>query len=515
MKDLYLLNYNNYANRVVKKLSTLAEYEPYLIGDVVQNINFNPNDGVSTQVLINAKYAELGTPDYLIVTSVGSDEIESRWFVIESSRTRAGQYSLALKRDTVADSILDVLSADSYILKGYVKPSNPLIYQSEGISFNQIKKQEILLKDGTQCPWIVAYISPDTAKDNQKPITGDIEGYYDSEYARLEDYPFFEYSIAEYADQDTCAVGCPVITYSWVEPIENTIYLYLNSNKTGDQHLGRLKGTTCYTNKPGLEDLMVDKWIKQGSLDDIQTISELIPNLRFHSKIEELREQDGRILKVGKDLYKVKLNETTNQKLVNSIEVGSAADRIINNLFGEWNTDLKAPDKVYPEQKFAAGELEIRGTTYKLDLIKLGSATDTITFQFNLSDAILSNDETPYGIICMPYSDKYNVRKADGTPEPNVLTANSRLKIMQALGTVANLLYDIQIVPYCPIRNLVYDAAGGEIYTKNNVRAISVTVKDTGNYVTSMIVAQKANFSFTIPYEITIDDVKTTNETEM
>ena len=88
---LYILNYNNYYNRLVKREETISDYQPYLIY-TLQNINFNPNDNVDTQHVFGDQ-ANLydGAGDYCLAVA-DNGEIISRWFLIESTRTRGGQW---------------------------------------------------------------------------------------------------------------------------------------------------------------------------------------------------------------------------------------------------------------------------------------------------------------------------------------------------------------------------------------------------------------------------------------
>lgn len=55
MNILLLRGFNNYFNRTVKKYSTLADYmsnsAAYL---ALTSINFNPNDGVATELVIGS-----------------------------------------------------------------------------------------------------------------------------------------------------------------------------------------------------------------------------------------------------------------------------------------------------------------------------------------------------------------------------------------------------------------------------------------------------------------------------
>ena len=66
MQSVYLLHYNNYYNRIVKKESTLAGYllDAYLL-DSFDNVNFVDNDGVNTTYVCNTDT----NPDYIVVAN--------------------------------------------------------------------------------------------------------------------------------------------------------------------------------------------------------------------------------------------------------------------------------------------------------------------------------------------------------------------------------------------------------------------------------------------------------------
>lgn len=148
---LFLRNFSNYFNRTVKRLETADEYLNAVSDDgyaSFSNINFVPGDGVATTQVINwvsLTYPIEWQPDYMVAIKDGS--ISSRWFVVESKRLRNGQYQFSLKRDSVADFIQQVGNAKAYVVRGMLSADNPLIYNPEGISFNQIKKEELIVAD--------------------------------------------------------------------------------------------------------------------------------------------------------------------------------------------------------------------------------------------------------------------------------------------------------------------------------------------------------------------------------
>ena len=167
--NLYILKYNNYFNRLVKRENNLSSYLKYQVGDVIENVNFKPNDGVNTYQILNKQPTGLG--DYLL--AVEDNEIKSRWFIIESTRTRGGQYRLTLRRDLVVDNYTDIINAPCFIEKATLNNDDPLIYNKEDMSFNQIKTSETPLKDETGCAWVVGYI-PRDAFSTQKEIQGNV-----------------------------------------------------------------------------------------------------------------------------------------------------------------------------------------------------------------------------------------------------------------------------------------------------------------------------------------------------
>lgn len=57
------LKFNNYFNRIVKK-GDLDTYAPFIVNRI-DNINFNPADGVTTTQIINSSEENVG--DYLVL----------------------------------------------------------------------------------------------------------------------------------------------------------------------------------------------------------------------------------------------------------------------------------------------------------------------------------------------------------------------------------------------------------------------------------------------------------------
>ena len=147
MNITVLRNFNNYMNRIVKGFETLAEYTAKYESLTFTNINFIPGDDITTTQVLNI--SDGWTPDYLITTDDNGD-IVSRWFVLECSRNRGSQYYLQLRRDIIYDKLNTVINSPCFVQKGFVNKSNPLIYNKEGMVFNQIKTKEYPIMDNTE-----------------------------------------------------------------------------------------------------------------------------------------------------------------------------------------------------------------------------------------------------------------------------------------------------------------------------------------------------------------------------
>ena len=192
--NLLITQYNNYGNRQYVKSNTLQDYDTP-DSAYITNVNFCTGDGLLINYIANIdddiEY------DYLVEYSgmTSSATIRSRWFIIERRRIRNDQSALTLKRDVLADFSADILKATIFIERGWCLNNNPLIFNQEPLSVNQIKQSEILLKDKTNSAWYVAYLARnffgETPADKQISLTQNknYDLQYGSTQALLEAYP--------------------------------------------------------------------------------------------------------------------------------------------------------------------------------------------------------------------------------------------------------------------------------------------------------------------------------------
>lgn len=192
MVNIHLYKYNNYYNRNPKRLEYLVDYNTQgtLIASQTNVNDFNPGDGVNATHVINYRLENIDQVDYAIVADPDTT-ILSRWFVIDANYNRKGQSILVLYRDTVAEKFDSVLDAPMFIEKATVSENSPFIYNAENMTVNEIKKSETLLKDKTNCAWLVGYLARDYAGGEE--ITFEANLVPDRVYSNIEDYVYYNY----------------------------------------------------------------------------------------------------------------------------------------------------------------------------------------------------------------------------------------------------------------------------------------------------------------------------------
>ena len=176
MSKIYVFeNFNNYANRTSLMYQTINLYPK---ATYEATINFNPNDGANTSLVLMYKDNVLAAPvniepDYAIVCD-NSDKIESRWYVTDSSRLSDSKFRIVLKRDIASDYKSEIMNSVAFVKRGWVNSSNPLIFNSENGNDSQILKERIDLKDKSGKGGYIAFLAPNFLQENIDKANFDI-----------------------------------------------------------------------------------------------------------------------------------------------------------------------------------------------------------------------------------------------------------------------------------------------------------------------------------------------------
>ena len=518
--NLYILKYNNYYNRTIKKEDSLTDYLQYQLGNVIQGVSFNPGDGVATQQVVNLSEDQIG--DYLLAVNE-NNEIDSRWFILDCRRERTGQYTLTLRRDLVADNYSTIINAPCFIEKATLDDSDPMIYNSEDMTFNQIKTSETQLKDETGCAWVVGYIPKDSFSEATE-ITADypVEGGEDITVNGIDNWEFAQYqtqqfkaypSTFNYAGYARSIVFGPAqFVIGWgtnnkgqlLDTAGNSLTIeYTTAPSWSDTSL---RNDTNIAVLSRLRKAYPSKWAS--NVSQLNSLVGAYLDTETTARTTEFRNLQGKIIKdtATSIYYKVKIVD--NGETTKSINISSGS------LFNKLDELLvrSVPD---PTEAVKTLFGTANANTYKV-----GYITNTYTIRLekltNNAKVTISSDryhleDQPYDMFCIPYSDDLVV-KQNGTA---VLTSNksAALNIATAIGaqTGTGNIYDIQLLPYCPSRNII--TADGEVDIAN-VKTNFVT-DNSGQKITVVIWALSSQFTFNIPYEISVGNKKIESRTDM
>lgn len=522
MNNLYfLIGYNNYYNRKLKRSANLRAYlnEAKSYIELPNCLNFTPGDGVNTTHVLN----DLGhlsvtadVPNYMILTD-DAGNIQQRWFVIDCNRTRSGQYFCQLHRDVLVETYDAWKEAPVFVEKAILNNKDSAIFNHENMTFSQIKKtKDDLITDKTGIPWIVGYgnfknitdVTTWGSSSSQVPTSAELVNI--NELRELYSEPAKEHT--SYGNIYTTACidgGYNVATFSYKGSISTSI-----TDLPGDEY-DELKHHTygLFSNWSGqnvqaqLKSRFDAAVLGSGGFDQI------FRNMQIgeQSEVRTYLEVDNKYYKdIDSGLfYKGIVTRTpvTRKQRLYSYEPGywqlyEAIKNVPDAINGMY---LNAE-----RDRSQAFEFDVSLVEYSVRFESVGQMGGTIDFRSarELNDA-------PYSMFFMPYGDTYIHTLTSGTiawgsKTTNMMTATG---IAQALKE-SGYIYDIQVLPYCPVQNFV--TYHGEYIVPTNKLDVRTVYNQEGYPETYIAFAEQSSGKFTP--SLIIDDTyklnkKTTYET--
>lgn len=500
MTSLYILQYNNYYNRILKVAQSLEEYLQYEVHTLV-NTNFNPNDGVNTSHVFGSNVNSYnGVGDYVVVVNEFED-IVSRWFIIDATRTRGGQYNLTLRRDLFADFYDNIVNADMFIEKATLTYSDPLIFNSENMTFNQIKSRinpnedDILLKDGTGCPWLVGYYSK-----GQQALTGEVEVNTAEGYVNIgtpiEEWEYYNYtnlgnnevyngtiSNANYEIKALRQViGIPRFKLM-VTTLGNNPSFELDNQSTEQETAVR------FSPEPGVMAQNFANARRAWESDNGVNLNSYLPAYlgnRTTSEVNDLLYYNGKTIIADGEVYTVKIRSNSRFKRV-YVSLG--------NLFEAFrNIADRAGFEWYTASPTGAFYVNADITEYSIELTREQSLE--VSYSVGGTGKLITTD-APWNMFAIPYGE-VSVSLVDNS----VVNMSADLAIQTVMSIQhqhPGVVYDIQLLPYCPVPNLV-TVNEGQMRCESEAQYNTIT-QDT-NAVGVVFNVPKSNFSVDIPLEI-------------
>lgn len=511
MNNLFLLEgFSNYFNKQVKRFDVLDDYlfkcKKY---ETMRSINFVFGDGINTSQILQTRIKI--NPDYLVVTDE-NQEIVGRWFVIENNNLRNGQSRLTLKRDVIAENLDEVLDAEMLIERANVNSDNPLFFVSENESFNQIKQSEHLLKDETGTNWIVGYIARDTniegeissikkAEQNYKSLeTLNITFYDDKDYGRG---GYFNYGFEAVFSAIT---RVELSSSTWTIKSEGIGAGFddgLPRTEAINKYNGNLSNVFGYTNSNPAKEVVERAWTRAFNKHKALLGLDIITTLEQQENISLLAIDEVNEFIYGNNniyysvkqqkYYKMQLGTPVlkHYKLVPTKDNAKIYQSFIDTCQSFYN---ELP---------GGGVIRVEGKPFEIDIdIYYQPVTLTEVPQIGVIKTTISPNrvhltDAPFDMFAIPYNiDNYN------------LAQQINLKL-------ANNVYDIQILPYCPVRRLL--GQSGSIDISLGTEGIDYNKISGIGYESYILWADKSSDIFRIKHKIAVPnnniDLKIYSET--
>lgn len=504
----FLEKFNNYFNRKLIRHEALADYESAAADHFVPvdgegaalPFDFNPNDNITTEIIVNKVPFD---PDYFLLLDENG-AIESRWFVLEQVRNRQGQWVYSLRRDVLADSYEKVKEAPAYVEKGVIGDLNdPLLLNSEGVMVNQIKKEEILLKDKTGVPWLVMYLKKGTLKNASVGSGGKISVNVPNDdsfvYATLAtpiaSWIYYQYTTSDFkvSENDELKTYCANSMPAWLFP--NSYYVI--NDVTGETSYGSLSGSTD-------TNLVANVLEKHSAFDaayDAQAgglRSLFLSAFGYEDNVSALMAFNGKIIKDSQGKYfKVRVYVASSGETTHKITTASAPalKNSMNNLF---NTAVGESQSANDEAFVAVTSW----TSYRVSLEELTDVETTVDFAAYTGEG--TKDSMLFDVIAMPYG-RIHLLSLDLSI--NLYTSADRsMTVMNSLAIelTSNYVLDLQLLPYCPVPeiNMAAIPADRDKYALLGKRSDGFleVLEDV------VFVARSANFTVDIAQTVEITD---------
>lgn len=540
-----LYGFNNYYNRKIIYFSDVTTYINRSIASTTTDftVNFDYNDNVNTELVFNVAPEAEERPDYCLVQHLDEQNnivIDSRWFVIKTYKTRGGQYRLILKRDLIAENFNSLIYAPVFVERAVLPESDEMICNDEGMIFNRIKKQEELLKGKSEVAWIVGYV------DKSATLT-DVQ--VQDPYASFEST-----SLSTIASEmgTTEAILAGLLNFDGANDqitrfLNGNMAIYFGSHERNTD-IPYEADPTFYKNGIIISNDLLTSYTFQK--DRIGNWTDPLFTYQGFEGYFTMGPNPAQILSAYKNNMRADIAELINQNYFFTQEqltiLQSYTNKIISYNSKYYTlrltvnrTTFKNPDFKYGDNADFDATID---TYFARGVNMVKHVTSPIYLEYNEDEVYISANELTQGLITIPLSNSRN--KASGavydvfaipfgslayfttTPTAGMFnTTNDEKLLFSIAGALAtqlgSKLYDIQLLPYCPIENILTPTGGESSRTYYPTQSHTESeefnfIKNANNEIQSLIFwLSDVNATFTINKQISTDNLKLNSQANL
>lgn len=423
-----------------------------------------------------------------------------------------GQYHLILHRDVLADNWDKILSSDCFIEKATLQSSDPLIFNEENMTANQIKKQHNLIKDKSNIPWLVLYYAKniDAAQSHGTvnvndpndvsviDINSTLAGWqYSSNISKIDGIDYTGYTSPYYGTASISSYRFNARTYD-----QNSAYAFEQGpNVNNYYNISYREYGLVIGEEPVVperisgfyHDYMSSRF---GYYDGLANPTYIDETQHTSVQVSSLLDYNGKLIRtIGGEVYLVnivsngtlsKSKSVTSGTLFTAMQEAARQSQVLS-----WS--IERANEYSFSFNYSIDDV------YKIELTR--TITNEITWDIR-GDKLITVD-APYNILAIPYG-IINVIDSTTTPSTTITTFGqaSAIALARSIQTIGDdSVYDAQLLPYCPVQDMITNT--GDI-SVNNSKQISYVTKGADK-VGIIINVPYGNFHFTKEYSISSD----------
>lgn len=441
-----------------------------------KDINFNPNDGIETTLVLKSKQDtdNFEESTYLVVGDKTANKVYSRWFIMDATRLSKGMFSFKLRRDVVAEFINNNIGntdySPFYVEKGILPESSPLIVNSEGLSLNQIKVSEQKIYDfrRDKCGWIVGYIAANHGTVG--PINTDvIQGTLDTTtFAAIASATGIDATDLEGMltaplnftnGEIRFEFGFKLIGQDWPPyQADVTFGENLDGGTVGDW-FSTWKYDHCLGEIPEGYEINFLTSLASGLGSNLTNFKSAIqsaislqnPGEKFYlkSNLEALRQYEGEYILYNGTVYRIHITGGSVSQHA-QVDIHDNDVAYFNTAVGDAFNDVRTASGNADTAEYEDWEMYLMPYSQIAASIELEEVevVGTTTYSFTLPSSANHLNDAPYLMFAMPLS---SIRVSTNNIVEDTPDRNISLKIASQIAIeLGDKLYDIQVLPYCP-----------------------------------------------------------------
>lgn len=380
---------------------------------------------------------------------------DQKWFVTDCVRTRKNQYNIKLRRDIISDNMYGLSTGVFNVDRCRLSSDNPLIFNKEGFEYNQIKKEEYLISDRTNTPWIVGYMAKNTSSNNSISFADDYDiDMRDTSFANWEYATKLgtKYGPATVTD---CKIGISYENDWWTGGYTGCfIWNGPSTNWTetaSGNNIGLANEMVRYSesNYNTVKNANRINWWNWSLANDKENAAH-VPDLTA-SQITDLRSYNGKKILFSEGVYLISF---TNPHDV----ITTYTDN--ENELTQYIVDTLASHS--PTGTVKHRHLEIYKTRKSAYSLSYSKVADITTISWKLPSTANSLTDAPYKMFCLPLPlTGHNVYVDSHLQDKDV---NLQVAMDILSHTTSGQIYDVQVLPFCPIEFASYSAGSTSTY---------------------------------------------------